>query len=91
MYKHTAGGDTVAQVGGGKSIDEVDVGFGTNMELTSNYGLPEMYKLLFDRLIYIEKLFVLQYMCLKVKIGDSLSGFERNLFDVIQNNMVSKR
>lgn len=91
MYKHTTGGDTGAQaVAGGKVDDEVDAGFGTNMELTSNYGLPEVYKLLFDRLIYIEKLFVLQYLCLKVKIGDSLSGFERNLFDVIQGNLVSK-
>lgn len=82
MYKHTNETDGV--------VDEVDVGFGTNMELTSNHGLPEVYKLLFDRLIYIEKLFVLQYLCLKVKIGDSLSGFERNLLDVIQSNLVSK-
>lgn len=74
MYKHT---------------DE-DIGFGTNVELSTNYGLTEVYKLLFDRLIYIEKLFVLQYLCLKVKIGDALSGFERNLFDVIQYNIVSK-
>jgi hypothetical protein len=86
LYKHTSNG-TGGDVSGG---DEVDTGFGTNMELTSNHGLPEVYKLLFDRLIYIEKLFVLQYLCLKVKIGDSLSGFERNLFDVIQSNLVSK-
>lgn len=86
MYRHTSGIEEMDMRVG----EDVDSGFGTNIELTSNYGLPEVYKLLFDRLIYIEKLFVLQYLCLKVKIGDSLSGFERNLFDVIQSNIVSK-
>ena len=73
----------------GPTEAELDTaGFETNLPITTTVGSLELYKAVFDRLLYIEKLFVVQNLVYKLKQRDELSSDETILFSVIKYLLV---
>lgn len=70
--------------------NESDYGFETNIKIKSDYGFNELHKLIFDRQLFVEKLYLLQNLVAKIKCGEKLSQFETMLVTVANFNLVSK-
>lgn len=60
--------------------------FETNMKITAGHGLTELYKTIFDRLLYVEKLFIIQNLVYKIKTKNKhtqLNDIELKILSVI--------
>ena len=58
--------------------------FDTNIEVTTTRGYNELYKAIFDRLLYIEKLFLVQNIILKIKNHMRLTSVENHIYHAIR-------
>ena len=78
-------------VGNKPVVDElnIDYSYDTNIKITDKYGFTELYKIMFDRLLYIEKLYLLQNLITKIKFMESLSTFEKIIIKLCRFNLVS--
>lgn len=63
--------------------------YNTNVPLSSKRGYDEVYKLVFDRLILVDKLHVLKNLVYRVKRRERLDKLERRLLKVAAYSMVS--
>lgn len=64
--------------------DMITAYYDTNIKVTFTKGIHELYKAIFDKLLFIEKLFVVQNLIYKVKHHELLDSTEINLFSVIR-------
>lgn len=64
--------------------------YNTNVPLTSKMGYDEVYKLVFDRLILVDKLHVLKNLVYRIKRRERLDKLERRLLKVMGYSLVSK-
>lgn len=62
--------------------------YDTNIKVTFTHGILELYKAIFDKLLFVEKLYVLQNLVYKVKHGELLDSTETNLFSSIRYLLV---
>jgi len=62
--------------------------FATNIHITDDYGFLELYKVMFDRQLFVEKLYVLQNLVAKIRFGAGLSPFEQMLVKICRFNLV---
>lgn len=62
--------------------------YDTNIKVTFTHGILELYKAIFDKLLFVEKLFVLQNLVYKVKHNELLDSTETNLFSSIRYLLV---
>jgi len=81
------GSDIPANTGLGTSTVDNYV-FETNIKLTDKYGLLELYKVMFDRQLFVEKLYLLQNLVAKIRFRVNLSQFEQMLIRVCRFNLV---
>jgi hypothetical protein len=65
-----------------------DYAFETNVQITDNYGFLELYKVMFDRQLFVEKLYLLQNLVAKIRYRVALSQFEQMLIRVCRFNLV---
>lgn len=65
-----------------------DYSFTTNVHITDDYGFQELYKVMFDRQLFVEKLYVLQNLVAKIRFGVDLSQFEQMLVRICRFNLV---
>lgn len=64
--------------------DMITAYYDTNIMVTFTKGIYELYKAIFDKLLFIEKLFVVQNLIYKVKHRELLDSTEINLFSAIR-------
>jgi hypothetical protein len=62
--------------------------FETNIKLTDKFGFLELYKVIFDRQLFVEKLYILQNLVAKIRFRVELSRFEQMLVRVCRFNLV---
>lgn len=62
--------------------------YNTNIKVTFTHGIIELYKAIFDKLLFIEKLFVLQNLVYKVKNNELFDSTETNIFSAIRYLLV---
>ena len=65
-----------------------DYTFATNVRITDNYGFLELYKVMFDRQLFVEKLYVLQNLVAKIRFRVELTQFEQMLLRICRFNLV---
>ncbi len=65
-----------------------DYTFATNVNITDDYGFLELYKVMFDRQLFVEKLYLLQNLVAKIRFGVELTQFEQLLVRVCRFNLV---
>jgi hypothetical protein len=58
--------------------------YDTNIKVTFTHGILELYKAIFDKLFFVEKVYVVQNLVYKVKNGELLNSTESNLFSAIR-------
>lgn len=63
--------------------------YNTNVPLTSKRGYNETYKLVFDRLVIVDKMHVLKNLVHRIKRRERLDKLERRLIKVARYNFVS--
>jgi hypothetical protein len=84
---------------GGAGVDNNDTGgagavdqgylFETNINIRDDYGYIELYKIIFDRQLFVEKLYILQNLVVKIRGRVPLTEFEQMLVRVCRFNLVS--
>lgn len=62
--------------------------YDTNIKVTFTHGILDLYKAIFDKLLFIEKIFVLQNLVYKIKNKELLDSTETNLFSAIRYLLV---
>ena len=62
--------------------------YDTNVKVTFTHGILELYKTVFDRLLFVEKVFVVKNLIYKVKHNEILDSTETNLFSAIRYLLV---
>ena len=62
--------------------------FETNVRITDKYGFLELYKVMFDRQLFVEKLYLLQNLVAKIRFRVGLSQFEQMLIRICRFNLV---
>jgi hypothetical protein len=62
--------------------------FETNIRITDKYGFLELYKVMFDRQLFVEKLYLLQNLVAKMRFRVVLSQFEQMLVRICRFNLV---
>ena len=72
------------------TTDTEDFTFDTSITITPKYGYLEIHKIIFDRLVYVEKIFILQNLVAKIRYFVPLTAFEKILIRVCRFNLVSK-
>jgi hypothetical protein len=65
-----------------------DYTFATNVRITDDYGFLELYKVMFDRQLFVEKLYVLQNLVAKIRFRVELTQFEQMLVRICRFNLV---
>lgn len=78
--------DRVAVIGADMAGGEY--AFETNVRITDKYGFIELYKIMFDRQLFVEKLYLLQNLVAKIRFRVPLSPFELMLVSVCRFNLV---
>ena len=68
--------------------EKITLYYDTNIKVTFTHGILELYKAIFDKLLFVEKLFVVQNLVYKVKHNELLDSTETNLFSAIRYLLV---
>ena len=71
----------------GEKVNKIE--FKTNLNLTNNMFVNEIYQVIFDRLLPIEKKFLLQNLVNRIKHYKKLSKLERIMVNLVRYNLVN--
>jgi len=87
----TGGAGSGSVTGGAGELDTAYQAyvFETNINIRDDYGFLELYKIIFDRQLFVEKLYVLQNLVAKIRGRVQLTEFEQMLVRVCRFNLVS--